>query len=74
MARRKSQSEQKMLAVGAKADVAVRELFDEEPKQILHSWSASELVLDIQDANGGWHRKIWVPDDDSEIAGVQELA
>lgn len=73
MARRKSQSEQKMLAVGAKADEAVREKFP-DPKQILHSWSASELILDVQDARGGWHRMVWVPDDDTEIAGVQELA
>lgn len=72
MARRESHAEVKMHAVQEKADAAINEEFT--ATEIVHSWSAGELVLDVKDVEGNWRRFLWIPADDTEIAGVRELA
>lgn len=73
MARRSSQSEQKMHAVQAKADAELYRTY-EDIQEILHSWGGGELVLDVHHMSGDWQRFVWVPADDTEIQGVRELA
>lgn len=73
MARRSSEAEKQMHAVGAKADEWVAQEFPNY-LEILHSWSGGDLVLDIKDSGGGWHRKLWVLDDDMEISAIRGLA
>lgn len=73
MARRESHAEQKMHAVQDKADAELYATY-EDVQEVLHSWTAGELVLDVRHMSGEWERFVWVPADDMEIQGVRELA
>lgn len=70
-------AEKQRRIVREKAEAQLLELPEAQsnpPVGILASWFGADLVLDVNFGAAGWKRYAYVPDDDLELGGIQELA